>query len=63
MMLPISNFLSTITSWMHRVMAIGIMIAAVLPLNMAVHFMVLLLMVILFFEIKNKNLSVVRHRC
>lgn len=63
MMLPISNFLSTITSWMHRVMAIGIMIAAVLPLNMAVHFMVMLLMVILFFEIYNRNLSVVRHRC
>lgn len=38
MMLPISNFYSTITSWMHRVVSLVLLITAVLPLWTGIKF-------------------------
>lgn len=48
LMLPISNFYSSLTSWMHRIVALGIVIISVLPLNISIKFMACYLLIILF---------------
>jgi hypothetical protein len=63
MMLPISNYFCTLTGWMHRVICIGILVVSVIPLSVAVPFMGLFLMGVLMFEVYQKDLAVIRHRC
>lgn len=62
MMLPISNFFTSITGWMHRVIGVVITISAVMPLRLAVPWMGFAIMVILAFEIKAKTITVIRHK-
>ncbi len=63
MMLPISNYFCTITSWMPRVICIGILIASVAPISLAIPFMGIFFMGVLFFQVYHKDLGVIRHRC
>jgi hypothetical protein len=62
MMLPISNYFTSITSWMHRVIGVAITIATILPLNWAIRLMVAVFAGILVYEIKTKDLRIIKHR-
>jgi len=61
MMLPISNFYTSITNWMHRIINIALLISAVIPLSFGIKLMSVTLVVIMFGEIRVKGLQVVSH--
>lgn len=61
-MLPISNYFSSMTWWMHRVMGVAICISCVLPLSWAVKFMGVVIVGILAYEIKKNSIEAIKHR-
>jgi len=61
MMLPISNFYTSITNWMHRIINIALLVSAVIPLSFGIKLMSVTLVVIMFGEIRVKGLQVVSH--
>lgn len=64
MMLPISNYFCSLTSWMHRAFCIAILVASILPIETAVSMMGLFILGVLLFEVHSKkDLAVIRHRC
>jgi hypothetical protein len=60
-MLPISNFYTSITKWMHRVVSVSLVLSSVIPLGWGIKLMAGTLFVILLGEIKSKNVGVIRH--
>lgn len=64
MMLPVSNYFTTLTPWMHRPFAIAILLASIIPLSSAVVLLAFFTLGVLVFEIRiKKDLAVIRHRC
>jgi hypothetical protein len=61
MMLPISNYFTSLTSWMHRVFGLALAISALLPLNWAITMMATVIICVEAFEIKTKSLEVIKH--
>lgn len=62
MMLPISNYFASITSWMQRVIGVLIAIACMIPLSMGIKLMGVSFMGVLFYEIRVKNMRIIHHQ-
>ena len=56
MMLPISNYYSSMTFWMCRVLGGALALVSLLPLEWGVRVMVWVYVMVLLYEIKNKGL-------
>ena len=59
MMLPMGNFMSGITDWMHRPVALAVIVTSLLPLSIGIQFMGASLMALLMVEVARKGVSVI----
>ena len=59
MMLPMGNFMSAITQWMHRPVALGIIIASLMELDDGIVVMGVFLMGLMLAEVARKGVTVI----
>lgn len=61
MMLPIGNYFTSITNWMHRIIGLALGVSALLPLHWAIVVMTSVIVCIEAYEIRNRSLEVIKH--
>jgi hypothetical protein len=63
MMLPISNYFTSMTWWMHRILGIAICACCALPVLWAIKVMAAVIVGVLAYEIRKNSIDAIKHRC
>jgi hypothetical protein len=62
MMLPISCYFTSLTWWIHRVIALVIVLCSLLPLSWSIKTMAVVLTAVLLYHIKHNGVESIKHR-